>query len=90
MQLDGQVRYDDVDDVCLASSSRGSVRSAFNRRDPEFHLLDAFLNFHWTSGGAIWGGIRDRLGTKIISDAYTDGQTFHLGDADDRFPDQNT
>ena len=46
MQLNGAVRYSDVDNVCLASSSRGSVKSALNRRDPEYHLLDGFLNFY--------------------------------------------
>ena len=46
LQLNGAVRYSDVDNVCLASSSRGSVKSALNRRDPEYHLLDGFLNFY--------------------------------------------
>ena len=46
LQLNGAVRYSDVDNICLASSSRGSVKSALNRRDPEYHLLDGFLNFY--------------------------------------------
>ena len=45
-QISGAVRYSDVDKVCLGSSSRGSVRSALNRRDPEYHLLDGFLNLY--------------------------------------------
>ena len=45
-QISGAVRYSDVDKVCLGSSSRGSVRSALNRRDPEYHLVDGFLNFY--------------------------------------------
>ena len=44
LQLSGSVSHSDVDNVCLASSSRGSIKSALNRRDPEYHLLDGFLN----------------------------------------------
>ena len=46
LQLNGAVRYPDVDNICLASSSRGSVKSALNRRDPEYHMLEGFLNFY--------------------------------------------
>jgi len=44
--MNGAARYYDVDDICLSSSSRGSMRSPFSRRDPEYHLFDAALDFY--------------------------------------------
>ena len=46
VQSQGNARYFDLDDICLASSSQGSVRASFSRRDPEFHLLEAYIDFY--------------------------------------------
>ena len=48
VQSQGNARYFDLDDICLASSSQGSVRASFSRRDPEFHLLEAYIDFYFT------------------------------------------
>ena len=42
---DGQTRYHEANQVCLDSTSRGSIRSSFSRRDPEINLLLGALNF---------------------------------------------
>jgi hypothetical protein len=31
--------------ICLDSSNRGSLRSPFSQRDPEYNLLKGVLNF---------------------------------------------
>ena len=41
----GQTRFHETNQVCLDSTSRGSVRSSFSRRDPEYNLLRGALNF---------------------------------------------
>jgi hypothetical protein len=38
-------RFHETNQVCLDSSSRGSLRSPFSRRDPEINLLIGALNF---------------------------------------------
>lgn len=37
--------YNEVDDICLASYGKGSKRSPFSKRDPEYGLLEGALNF---------------------------------------------
>ena len=37
--------YNEVDDICLASYGKGSKRSPFSKRDPEYGLLEGSLNF---------------------------------------------
>lgn len=61
-----------------------------NRKDPEWHILDGFLNFYFPSAMIIWGGPRDRLGTKTTSPSYTDGGRYDTTDADDRYPHEKT
>ena len=46
VQSQGNARYFDIDDICLGSSSQGSVRASFSRRDPEFHLLEAYIDYY--------------------------------------------
>ena len=46
VQSQGNARYFDLDDICLASSSQGSVRASFSRQDPEFHMLEAYIDFY--------------------------------------------
>ncbi len=41
----GKTRFHETNQVCLDSSSRGSLRSPFSGRDPEFNLLVGALNY---------------------------------------------
>ena len=41
----GNVRFEEANDICLDSSNIGSLRSPFSRRDPEFSLLLGALDF---------------------------------------------
>ena len=41
----GKVRFHEANSVCLDSSSRGSLRSPFNKRDPDYDLVLGVLNF---------------------------------------------
>lgn len=61
-----------------------------NRKDPEWHILDGFINFYITNTMFIWGGPRDRLGTYTTSASYTDGGRYDIADANKRFPHENT
>ena len=49
----GKARFHDVDDLCLSSTARGSVRASFSRRDPEFELLKSFLEYHNQNGDSL-------------------------------------
>ena len=42
---EGKVQFKDVNDVCLDSSGKGSLRSSFSKRDPETKLLLGALDF---------------------------------------------
>ena len=42
---DAKVTFNEVDDVCLSSYGKGSKRSPFSKRDPEYGLLEGALNF---------------------------------------------
>ena len=46
----GKARFHDVDDLCLSSSARGSIRASFSRRDPEFELLKSYLEYYNQNG----------------------------------------
>lgn len=46
LQTEGNARYYDLDDICLGSSSQGSIRASFSRRDPEYRLLEAYIDFY--------------------------------------------
>ena len=41
----GQTRFHETNQVCLDSSSRGSLQSSFNPRDQEFGLLKGVLDY---------------------------------------------
>lgn len=45
IKADGKVRFEEANDVCLDSSGKGSLRSSFSRRDPEYDLLLGALDF---------------------------------------------
>ncbi len=46
----GKVRFHEANSICMDSSSRGSLRSPFNRRDSEDGFVMSVLNFlHLTS-----------------------------------------
>ena len=45
VNADAKVTYNEVDDVCLSAYGRGSKRSPFSKRDPEYGLLEGALNF---------------------------------------------
>ena len=45
INADGKARFHDVNDICLDSSSEGSTRYSFSRRDPEYYLLHGALDF---------------------------------------------
>ena len=50
---DGQTRFHETSQVCLDSSSRGSIRTPFSSRDTEFQLLKGAINFLYiTSDGS--------------------------------------
>ncbi len=40
-----QTRFHETNQVCLDSTTRGSIRSPFSQRDPEYNLLMGVLNF---------------------------------------------
>ena len=40
-----KVRYHETNSVCLGSTNRGSIRSPFSQRDPEYGLLLGAINF---------------------------------------------
>ena len=46
----GKARFHDVDDLCLSSSARGSIRASVSRRDPEFELLKSYLEYYNQNG----------------------------------------
>ena len=45
MNADAKVAFNEVDDVCLDLYGKGSMRSPFSQRDPEYGLLMGALNF---------------------------------------------
>ena len=45
VKSNGQVRYDEVDGVCHDAYGKGSKRSSFSQRDPEYGLLMGALDF---------------------------------------------
>ena len=45
INTDAKVTFNEVDDVCLSLYGKGSKRSPFSQRDPEYGLLMGALNF---------------------------------------------
>ena len=45
VKLDGQARLHDVDDLCLDSYGKWTMKSPFSKRDAEYDLLNGMLNF---------------------------------------------
>jgi len=41
----GKTRFHETNEICLASSTQGSIRSSYGKRDGEFHLLKGATNF---------------------------------------------
>ena len=45
LKFNGQARFGEVDDICKDSYGKGSQRSSFSQRDPEYGLLRGALDF---------------------------------------------
>ena len=45
LKFSGQVRFGEVDDICKDSYGKGSQRSSFSQRDPEYGLLMGAVDF---------------------------------------------
>ena len=45
IKFNGQSRFEEVNDICLDSYSKGSQRSSFSKRDLEYGLLMGTLDF---------------------------------------------
>ena len=90
-----KVRFEDANDVCLDSSGKGSLRSPFSRRDPEFDLLLGALDFlHETTEAnydrtaadfehakeRVWEGFQIANAHYIHPQFYADGTSVTAGD----------
>ena len=95
----GKVRFEDVNDICLDSSGKGSMRSPFSRRDEEFNLLLGALDFlHSTTSSnydktssdfehakeRVWEGFQIPNAQYFHPKYYADGTSVLDGDIRDK------
>ena len=45
INYDAKATFNEVDDICMNAYGKGSRRSPFSKRDPEYGLLEGALNF---------------------------------------------
>ena len=45
VNTNAKATFDEVEDICLSSYGKGSKRSPFSKRDPEYGLVEAALDF---------------------------------------------